>query len=309
VLGWGGGGVDTMTSLGPYELNTIVTGECSALMAALPDDCIDMWLTSPPYDSLRSYSGYTFDFEAIAAQLWRVMKPGGVGVWVVADETKDGSESGTSFRQALGFMALGFRLHDTMIYKVNGTGAKGSNKSYWQAFEYMFVFSKGEPKTVSRIADKRRADNRKKNTYSGRTDDRGNRNKFNRVDCDSILIRDNVWEYSTGFMSGSKDEIAYDHPAIFPEALARDHILSWSMPGDVVLDPMIGSGTVAKQAHLLGRRYLGFEISEEYCDLSRRRLANVEAQLFLMPPAVEANGTSASQSPLGKPEQAAMFGP
>lgn len=207
---------------------TIYHGDNRDVLPLIESTSIDLTVTSPPYDNLRKYQGYVFDFEFVAKELYRVTKQGGVVVWVVADETIDGSETGTSFRQALYFKEVGFNLHDTMIYKVNGTGAKGSNKAYWQAFEYMFVLSKGEPKTVNRIADKRRADNRKRNTYSGRTDDRGNRNRFNRVECSDLMIRDNVWEYSTGYMSGAKDAIAYDHPAIFPEQLASDHIRSWS---------------------------------------------------------------------------------
>lgn len=282
-----------INQLGPYELNQIYCRECSEGMSALPDNCIDLTVTSPPYDSLREYRGYTFDFEAIAAQLWRVTKEGGVVVWVVADETKDGSESGTSFRQALGFMAGGFNLHDTMIYEVMGTGAKGSNYAYWQAFEYMFVFSKGTPKTVNRIADIKNTNfgKRQKGSNGGR--DGKNGNSTDRIrNSPEFSVRPNIWRFS----SSSSERT--DHDAPFPEALARDHILSWSNPGDIVLDPMTGSGTTCKLAHLLGRHYLGFEISAEYCELARRRVANVEAQPFLMPPIAETNG---------KPMQAAMF--
>lgn len=276
-----------MTTLGPYELNTIVTGECSAMMAALPSNCIDFWLTSPPYDNQRLYNGFTFGFERIAAQLYRVTKQGGVGVWVVADETKDGSESGTSFRQALGFMAVGFNLHDTMIYKQAGVGAKGSHKAYWQSFEYMFIFSKGEPKTINLLRDKKNSNRGLSHGPSGEKHNGLKSRMAEGYKTQAFGIRENVWIYFTGNTNG--DDLT-SHPAPFPEALARDHILSWSMPGDTVLDPMTGSGTTAKQAHLLGRHYLGFDISEEYCQLARRRLANVEAQPFLMPPSVETNG-------------------
>jgi DNA modification methylase len=245
-------------------------------MADLPADSIPMWITSPPYDKLRTYKGYTFKFEAIARQLWRVTAPGGVGVWVVADETKDGSESGTSFRQALYFMELGFNLHDTMIYEVAGTGAKGSNKAYWQAFEFMFVFSKGEPRTVNRIADR-------KKTQGGGSRRHANgraKPKRNRVEKKES-IKANIWRYAVGSASGDDDT---DHPAPFPEALARDHILSWSNPGDLVLDPMTGSGTTCKMAYLTGRNFLGFEISEEYCQIARRRLEATMSQTALFNP-------------------------
>lgn len=278
--------------LGPYQLNQIYSGECSQMMVALPDGCIDLTVTSPPYDSLRSYSGYTFDFERIAAQLYRVTKQGGVVVWVVADETKNGSESGTSFRQALGFMAVGFNLYDTMFWeKLSRIPTEGR---YYSVIEYMFVFSRGQPKTINYINDHKNV------TIGARKQKDAVINKGNNQKKSAYLVtpkysrRSNLWGYPTG----QHDNYSNSHPAIFPEALARDHILSWSNPGDVVLDPMVGSGTTAKQAHLLGRHYLGFDISEEYCQLARRRVANVEAQPFLMPPDVEANG---------KPEQAAMF--
>lgn len=255
------------------ELNKIYCGDNCDLLGQLPRDCVDLVVTSPPYDDLRTYGGHTWDFYGVAWQLKRVLKPGGVIVWVVADATKDGSETGTSMEQALHFKRLGLNLHDTMIYKVNGTGAKGSNLSYWQAWEYMFIVSKGTPLAVNRLNDRQRGDGRKKNTYSGRTDDRGNRNSFNRIKCAETVIRDNVWMYSVGFMSGSSDAIAYDHPAIFPEKLAQDHILSWSNPGDLVLDPFTGSGTTCKAAKELGRNFLGFEINPGYCKIAERRIA------------------------------------
>lgn len=276
-------------NLGPYQLNSIVCGECAGMMAALPDNCIDLWVTSPPYDNQRTYNGYIFDFERIAPQLYRVTKPGGVGVWVVADETKDGSESGTSFRQALGFMAAGFNLHDTMIYqKLNG--AMGSDSTYLQEYEFMFIFSKGKPKSVNFLRDRRNVDTSNKSTPKKKSDTNGSTQERHKIQRAEWGRRKNIWAYAVG----GKQEIA-SHPAPFPLALARDHILSWSNPGDIVFDPMVGSGTTAKQAHLLGRHYLGFDISEEYCQIARRRLANVEVQPFLMPPSVEANGKKPEQ--------------
>lgn len=255
-------------------------GDCAQVMAErIPDGSIDLTVTSPPYDNLRTYNGYTFDFEAIAAQLWRVTKPGGVVVWVVGDATINGSETGTSFRQALHFMALGFNLHDTMIYEVAGTGAKGSNLAYWQAFEFMFVMSKGTPTAVNRIADA-------KNVRAGASVTRGRKtiavgNRLGDYNVSDYGIRPNVWKYHAG-MNGCD---VTDHPAPFPEALARDHILSWSNPGDVVLDPMCGSGTTGKMAILTGRQFIGIDISAEYVELARQRIAKVEAQPFLFHPA------------------------
>lgn len=268
-----------MSKIGPYELNQIHCGECSELMTRLPADSIPMWITSPPYDGLRTYNGYTFDFEAIARQLYRVTQLGGVGVWVVADETKDGSESGTSFRQALYFMGLGFNLHDTMIYLKPAPSYPETYK-YYQVFEYMFIFSKGSPKTINLLADRR-------NQSFGRTvtgTERKPGGHTVKKPCDGNLIakfgtRYNVWEIKNQTENNNKS-----HPASFPEALARDHILSWSNPGDLVFDPMAGSGTTLKMAYLTGRLGLGFEISQEYTDLARRRLEATMSQPALFNP-------------------------
>lgn len=252
------------------ETEVVHCGECSEIMSTWPDDCIDLTVTSPPYDNLRDYHGYVFDFEAIAQQLYRVTKPGGVVVWVVADQTINGSETGTSFRQALRFMEMGFNLHDTMIYEAPGTGAKGSNLAYWQTFEYMFIFSVGTPSTVNRIADKAniKAKQSQYKSIGGRSVKKYGKKSTQRVTIASHGIRTNIWRIAAGNNGDDKTP----HPAPFPEALARDHIISWSNPGDVVLDPMCGSGTTLKMAKELDRKWIGIDTSEEYCELSRRRV-------------------------------------
>jgi tRNA G10 N-methylase Trm11 len=216
-----------------------------------------------------------WNFENVAQQLWRLTKPGGVVVWVVADATIDGSETGTSFRQALRFMEIGFRLHDTMIFY--RTAKFPETTRYYPTFEYMFVFSKGAPKTVNLIADKinncagqslgastqRKADGTLEESWAMRTG----------AVVKTHGVRDNVWKFGNGFNHSSKDAIAFEHPAIFPEALARDHILSWSNEGDAVLDPFSGSGTTAKMAKHNGRKAIGIEINEEYCEIAAKRLA------------------------------------
>ena len=259
-------------------VDQIVCGECSQLMAELlPDDCIDLTITSPPYGNLRDYEGFTFDFGAIAAQLWRVTKPGGVVVWVVGDATVDGSETGTSFRQALEFMELGFRLHDTMIYAKHSLPFP-AHVRYNQIFEYMFVFSKGGPKTFNPLTEKTKGYRPSPSSTTREAGGKTTRMKYEQGK--STRKRFNIWHYGAGYLKSTLDKMAFNHPAIFPEALARDHILSWSNPGDLVFDPMCGSGTTPKMAAELGRHYLGFDISEKYVELARRRVRGARIPLM-----------------------------
>lgn len=236
-------------------LNKIFNENCLDTMACMPDGFVDLTVTSPPYDNLREYNGYSFDFEAIAKELYRVTKPDGVVVWVVGDATIKGSESGSSFRQALFFKDCGFKLHDTMIYEKNSPAypARADSNRYTQIFEYMFVLAKGKAPSQL-ICDK-------PNKWAGHKDFSG---KLKNPVPD-FSPRNNIWKYTTSF-NGVK------HPAPFPEALARDHILSWSSEGQVVYDPFMGSGTTAVAAKQLGRHYIGSEISVEYCELIADRL-------------------------------------
>jgi site-specific DNA-methyltransferase (adenine-specific) len=228
-------------------------------MNRMEDNYIDLVVTSPPYDDLRAYNGYSFDFESIAKELFRITKDGGIVVWVVGDAVKNGSESGSSFKQALYFVSLGFNLHDTMIYEKNSPSypARASGNRYTQIFEYMFVFSKGKPKTANLICDK-------PNKWAGFKDFSG---KLKNPVPD-FSPRNNIWRFVTSF-NGVK------HPAPFPEQLALDHVLTWSVEGDVIYDPFMGSGTTAKAAILSKRNYIGSEISSEYVEIAEKRLENI----------------------------------
>jgi len=250
------------------ELDKIHCGDNCDLLGQLPRECIDLVVTSPPYDDLRTYGGHSWDFFGVAWQLKRVLKPGGVIVWVVADATKNGSETGSSMEQALHFRRIGLNLHDTMIYEKPALSFPDKDR-YYQAFEYMYIFSNGKPKTFNQICDRlnltagmkvhgteRRAD--------GTTD--ANRACLGNV-TKEMGARFNIWRISNPGESGNI------HPAVFPFNLARDHIVTWSNPGDLVLDPFSGSGTTCKAAKELGRRFLGLEINPEYCAIAERRIA------------------------------------
>lgn len=243
------------------DLNCVYNENCLDTMAKMPDCFVDLVVTSPPYDNLRKYNGYSFDFESIAKELYRITKEGGVIVWVVGDATVNGSETGTSFKQALFFMQCGLNLHDTMIYEKSGMAYPDANR-YYNVFEYMFVFSKGKPSSVNIIKDR-------ENKYKGLAGGNKRGGLCLRGDFGS---RFNVWRFANGRDNSSSDRVAFEHPAIFPEQLANDHIVSWSNSGDVVYDPFLGSGTTAKMAIKNNRKWIGSEISSEYCDIIKRRI-------------------------------------
>lgn len=258
------------------EHGVLYCGDCLDVMKQFEDDSIDLTVTSPPYDNLRDYKGYTFDFENIAKELLRVTKPGGVIVWIVGDATVNGSETGTSFRQALYFKEIGLNLHDTMIYMKNNPVPQ-SGKRYSQCFEYMFVLSKGTPNTFNPIMEETK--------YKG-VANAGNRGKdgslhYRKIERKNEKKVGNIFAYSVGGGISTKDKIAFQHPAIFPEQLAIDHILSWTNKGDTVLDCFFGSGTTGKCAAKYGRRYIGIDISEEYCAIAVNRINNQLQQITI----------------------------
>ena len=248
--------------------------DCVECMKQIEDNTIDLTVTSPPYDDLRKYNGYSFDFENTAKELYRITKDGGIVVWVVGDKTEKGSESGTSFKQVLYFKEIGFNLHDTMIYMSDKPPL--THNRYEQKFEYMFVFSKGKPKTFNPIMEecKYAGSDKKARTFRHTGDELQETHIKNKVNKEKI--KGNVWYFSTGYNKSTKDIIAFKHPAIFPEQLANDHIISWSNENDIVFDPFMGSGTTAKMAELNNRKWIGCELSEEYCWIIKERLENTE---------------------------------
>ena len=249
--------------------------DCLEGMRQIQDECIDLTVTSPPYDNLRDYHGYRFDYSVVLEQLYRITKPGGVVVWIVNDQTIDGSETGTSFKQALCAMECGFRLHDTMIWDKVGCSFPDANR-YLPTFEYMFVFSKGAPKVFNAICDR-------KNIYAGRkihgtwrqTDGTlvPRKSRHKNLVLDDYGRRYNIWSIP------NEKHNTTGHPAVFPINLVRDHILTWSNKGDIVLDPFTGSGTTAIAAYQTERRFIGFEISQVYYKAAKERLDRETAQV------------------------------
>ncbi len=252
--------------------NQIICGDVVRVMKTFPDKCIDFVVTSPPYDELRNYNGYIFDAEGIAGGLFRVMKHGGVVVWVVGDKIKKGNKSLTSFRQALLFQKAGFNVHDVMIYKKSNTPFMRTN-AYTNCFEFMFVFSKGSPKTFIPLKTKTVRQGMEMLTCN-KGPDGVNKKILGELKPEKTKI--NIWEYAVGLHGTTSDKIAFKHPAVFPEKLAEDHILSWTKPGDMVFDPMCGSGTTCKMAKRHDRLYIGCDISPDYVAIARKRLQGLK---------------------------------
>jgi DNA modification methylase len=256
-------------------INKVINGDSSKVMKKIPSNSIDLTVTSPPYDNIRDYNGYNFSdisSNIIISELFRITKPGGVVVWIIGDTTINGSETCTSFKQALKFIEVGFKLHDTMIYEKNTSAfpAKRTGNRYTQIFEYMFVFCKGKIKTANLICDK-------PNKWAGYTNWGKNTTRLKSgelIETSDIKPvpefspRNNIWHYNVGKGFNSSDKESHKHPAIFPEKLAEDHILSWSNEGEIIFDPFSGSGTTCKMAKKNNRKFIGIEISEDYCKLS-----------------------------------------
>ncbi|MGP1543656.1 MAG: DNA-methyltransferase [Candidatus Fimenecus sp.] len=260
--------------------NKIFNAKSNELLKEFPDCCIDLVVTSPPYDDLRDYenkSAWNFDvFKEIAQELYRVVKLGGIAVWVIGDKTDKGCKSLTSFKQALYFQELGFSMFDVIIYEKAGSGPPHPNR-YFNSFEYMFILSKGKPKTINLLRDK-------PNKWAGhstygevtRREKDGSLTNKGKKTVNEFGIRTNIWRYTNGNGFSTKNKFAYKHPAIFPEKLVEDHIYSWSNQGDIVLDPFGGSGTTAKMAQLMGRDWVLIEVVQDYCELAKKRLESLQ---------------------------------
>lgn len=264
---------NNISDMKEIQTNKIYSMDCVKLMKQMEEDSINLTVTSPPYDDLRHYNGYTFNFEKIADELFRITKEGGVLVWVVGDRIRKGF-SLSSFKQALYFQKIGFRVHDIMIFKKKNTPFMRSN-AYTNCYEFMFVFSKGKPKTFNPLKTKSVRNGFEMMPYNKKAD---GINKKMLGELKKQKTKTNIWDYAVGLHGTTSDRIAFKHPAVFPEKLVEDHILSWTNEGDLVFDPMCGSGTTCKMAKLHNRRYIGVDISEEYCKIAQERIRNVKIQ-------------------------------
>jgi site-specific DNA-methyltransferase (adenine-specific) len=257
--------VQPFVPLPSLPLDQIILGDNCEVMRTMPSESIDLVVTSPPYDDLRTYGGHAWDFYGVAWNLKRLLKPGGVIVWVVSDATKDGSETLSSMYQAQHFKDIGLKVYDTMIWD-KGVPTTPTESRYYATWEYVFVISKGKPKTLNLLEDRENvsAGSKRVSLKNCRKEkrDRGGK-EFVTAETGR---RFNVWTVNPSCLPNG-------HPAVFPEKLARDHIVSWSNEGDIVLDPFSGSGTTAKMAKHNGRRFIGIEVNPEYVEIAEKRLA------------------------------------
>lgn len=245
--------------------------DCIEFMQSMDESCIDLTVTSPPYDNLRDYKGYSFNFEEIAKNLYRVTKNGGVVVWVVGDKI-NGGRSLTSFKQGLFFKEVGFQMHDIMIYQKKNTPFMRSN-AYTNCFEFMFILSKGKPKTFNPLKEQTVRNGYEMLTHNKKSD--GINKKVLKA-LKKEKTKNNIWRYAVGMGGTTSDKIAFKHPAVFPERLAEEHILSWSNKEDLIFDPMCGSGTTGKMALKHAREFIGVDISKDYIDIAKERIKNCQ---------------------------------
>lgn len=247
--------------------NKFYIGDAVNILNSFPEEIVDLTVTSPPYEDLRNYNGYRFQADEILSSIYRVLKQCGVCIWVVGDKI-NGGRSLISFEHAFIARERGFTVHDVMIYQKKNTPFMRSN-AYTNCYEYMFVFTKGKPKTFNPIKIPTKRNGLETSVFNKGPDAI---NKKRPVELKKEKTKTNIWSYAVGLGGSTSDRIAFKHPAIFPEKLAEDHILSWSNENDIVLDPMCGSGTTCKMAKLNKRRWIGIDVSDEYIDIAKERL-------------------------------------
>lgn len=265
-------------NLPPFDqMNCVHLGDCVDGMRGLPESCIPLTVTSPPYGNLRKYGGHLFDFEAVAQELWRVTAPGGVVVWVVADHVKGGTETGDVCRQQLRFQELGFRAHEKLVMS-KSYRLPQKTRYFGDCLEFALVLSKGKPRSINLLRDKENSTPGQCRRFSQMAPDGRRSVSTKKYTVGRYGVRGKVWYYPRGGQLTTSDRAAFQQTAPMPVEMARDHIRSWSRPGDLVFDPFLGSGTTAKMALLNDRRYLGYEVHEPYFEIAQRRLVNARSE-------------------------------
>lgn len=259
---------DHLCGADKMRVNTFKTGNAVDVLGQFDEDAIDLTVTSPPYDDLRNYNGYSFDVEQMLAAIYRVTIQGGVCVWVVGEKI-NGGRTLSSFQHAFIGKDIGFNVHDVMIYQKKNTPFMRSN-AYTPCYELMIVFSKGKPKTFNPLKAPTARNGWESSAYNKGPDAI---NRKRPVKLNKEKVKTNIWQYAVGMNGSTRDKVAFKHPAVFPESLAADHILSWSNEGDLVLDPMCGSGTTCKMAKLHKRNWIGIDISEDYIQIAKERVS------------------------------------
>jgi site-specific DNA-methyltransferase (adenine-specific) len=251
----------------------LINGKSEKELIGIDNNSIDLVITSPPYDNLRQYNNTIGlwnenTWKQVICGLFKVLKPGGVVIWIVGDATINGTETGTSFRQALFAKKIGFNLHDTMLY-IKRNPIPLTHNRYEQAFEYIFVWSKNKPKTFNPIREKCifAGKNKKITMNSAKVEESAIRNRNEGLVIKDTKIHKNLWEYA---LHGDRN--SGSHPAPFPLELAKDQIISWSNKGDTVLDPFMGSGTTGSACLELDRNFIGIELVPEYYNIAQKRL-------------------------------------
>ncbi|MCY4304198.1 MAG: site-specific DNA-methyltransferase [Aestuariivita sp.] len=253
------------------KLNSLIVGDAVNILNKYPIDFVDLTVTSPPYENLRNYNGYSFNPSSMLSAIYRVTKPGGVCVWVVGEKI-NGGRSLSSFRHAFIGKDCGFIVHDVMIYQKKNTPFQRKN-AYTNCYELMIIFAKKKPKTFNPLKEPTKRHGWE-TAVSNKGPDAINRKRP--VELKKEKTKNNIWSYAVGLGGTTSDKVAFQHPAVFPEKLAADHILSWSNRNDVILDPMCGSGTTCKMAALHQRYWIGIDISKEYIEIARQRISNIE---------------------------------
>ncbi|MDE0308373.1 MAG: site-specific DNA-methyltransferase [Acidiferrobacterales bacterium] len=248
----------------------IVGDAVDILRSRFPSEFVDLTVTSPPYDTLRNYNGFTFDPRSMLSAIYRATKPGGVCVWVIGEKI-NGGRSLSSFNHAFIGRDCGFTVHDVMIYQKKNTPFQRSN-AYTNCYELMIIFSKGKPKTFNPLKEPTKRHGWE-TAVSNKGPDAVNRKRP--VKLKKEKTKNNIWQYAVGLGGTTSDKIAFQHPAVFPEKLAEDHILSWSNSDELILDPMCGSGTTCKMAYKNNRKWIGIDISQDYIRIANDRLAHV----------------------------------